>query len=125
MNVNGSLSIVSSGAALSMSSGTLNVNGGAVSGQLVPMTLSGGTLNLNTTAAVSLPSLVLSGGTLGGTAAVTVTGEFDVTSSSFLSGSGVLTTQGATLCEHGVGERLPGRDGRQVVGEQGDADDRE
>ena len=84
------------------------MNGGAASGQLVPVTLTGGTLNVNTAEAVSLPSVLLAGGTLGGTAAVTVTGGLDVTATSFLSGTGVLTTLGATSVSMAAGGGILG-----------------
>ncbi len=96
VSANASLTIAASGAALNVSSGVLNVNAAGVSGLLVPVTVSGGTLSFNS-GAVVLPSVVLSGGTLSGSAAVTVTGAFSVTvSGSVLSGTGTFTTQGQT-----------------------------
>ncbi|RPI45226.1 MAG: LEPR-XLL domain-containing protein, partial [Betaproteobacteria bacterium] len=76
--------------------GRLTVSGGTVNtGGLLgtALSMSGGTLNVNTAAAVTLPSLAMSGGTLGGTGAVVVSGAFGVTGSGTLSGTGTFTTE--------------------------------
>ncbi|ROZ64162.1 CARDB domain-containing protein [Ramlibacter sp. WS9] len=102
VNVNGQLGIANTGSVLVVSSGTLNVGSSAVSGTLVPVTISGtGTLNFNNASAVTLANLAMSGsnGTLGGTGAVTVAGAFNVTGNSTLSGTGAFTTQGASLID--------------------------
>src|SRR5204863_2835457 len=96
VNANGLLDIVTTGAGLTISGGTLNVNTNAVSGLLAPVVITDGALKFNTSTALTLPTLAMSGGALGGTAAVTITGAFDVTGSSTLAGTGTLTTQGVT-----------------------------
>ena len=89
--------IASSGAGLTVSnSGRLNLNGNSVTGTLAPVTISGGTLNLNTAAALTLPTLTLSnGGALGGSGNVTVTGPF-TWSDGTVTGSGNFITSGTS-----------------------------
>ena len=106
VNANNLLDIAVTGSGLSVSSGALNVGADVVSGQLVPVTISGGALNFNTTSPVFLPSVQMSGGTLGGTGEVTVTGAFNVTGHSFLSGTGLFTTEGVSTVNLGGGATL-------------------
>ena len=124
VNANGSFSIAGSGASLSVSGGTLNVNGGAASGQLVSTTLTGG---------VELEH----GG--GGVAAECGVGGRDARwdgcgdrdrrcdgdGHEFPEWPGSIDDARCNLGEHGGGGRVLGCDGREIVGEQGDADDRE
>jgi filamentous hemagglutinin family protein len=81
------------GGTVSVSGGTLNLNGLA---GIADLAIAAGALNINDTATVG--SAALSGGTLGGTGDVIVTGALDVTGASSISTSGTLITQGpATL----------------------------
>ncbi|OIN90414.1 MAG: hypothetical protein AUJ20_14785, partial [Comamonadaceae bacterium CG1_02_60_18] len=87
---------IASGATLKFTGGTRNLNTGSAIVGLGSLNLSGGTVNFNLTAGLTLPNLTLSGGTLSGTGNVTVSGAMDVTDTSTLTGTGTLTTQGTT-----------------------------
>jgi large repetitive protein len=85
-------------------SGTYQFDSGtnSVSGTFAaPLTMSGGTLSINSAAAQSLPTLTMNGGTLNGTAAVNVTGS-STWSGGTLSGSAALTIAAtATINDNG------------------------
>jgi uncharacterized repeat protein (TIGR01451 family) len=61
-----------------------------------PVSLSGGTLTINSASGQSIPTLTMSGGTLNGTAPITVTGTSMTWSSGTLGGSGTFSIPPAT-----------------------------
>jgi uncharacterized repeat protein (TIGR01451 family) len=87
--------------------GTLLVQGGTstVSGTLsTPLSLSGGTLTINSAAAQSISTLTMAGGTLNGSAAVSLTGAAMTWSGGTIAGGGTLTiTAPSTVTVNGGG----------------------
>jgi uncharacterized repeat protein (TIGR01451 family) len=74
--------------------GTLMIQGGTntVSGTLsTPLTVTGGTLTLNSAAAQTIPTLSMQGGTLNGTAGINLTGASMTWSGGIVGGSGTLS----------------------------------
>ncbi|HKS22368.1 MAG TPA: LamG-like jellyroll fold domain-containing protein [Thermoanaerobaculia bacterium] len=79
--------------------GTLMVQGGTntMSGTLTtPLTITGGTLTVNSAAAQSIPTLSMQGGTLNGTAGINLTGASMTWSGGIVGGSGTLSIPAGT-----------------------------
>jgi uncharacterized repeat protein (TIGR01451 family) len=77
---------------LAVSTGT-NTVGGTLS---TPLSLSGGTLTMNSAAAQSIPTLAMSGGTLNGSAAINLTGSAMTWTGGVIAGSGTLSIPAGT-----------------------------
>ncbi len=115
VHANGSLGIANTGTGLIVSLGTLNANADSITGALVPLTVSGGTFNLNSDATLTslalsigtltlntgnthvLTGLTLSSGTLAGSDAVEYAGDFTWSNSTFRSTGGLTTTGLVTI----------------------------
>ena len=101
VSANDKLDIAATGAALSVSGGTLNVGANATAGLLAPVTISGDAeLQHFQRAYPSQPSHERRHP--GGHAAVTVSGDFTVTGQSALAGTGTFTTQSASTINIGA-----------------------